>query len=212
MWLPCIDLCIGGCVSSRDLARTLPLHLATSQTGSDGPPTVSTSPSSSCVCTELQLSLRHMPTGHPLPPALSMSLPCIFSECLSTSDIAPCFGALFSTLLSKSRLSCIRWCLLHCHQDSEARVILSTDLFGGIFLLGLSSAAVNGPLLPDQRHLIAQRPELAPQEYPGTALSLSQSQTRTCIQWLGLLICCWPRAPSCGHFVAPQSEEDEEVV
>lgn len=136
MWLFCTDLCIGGCVSSRDLARTLPLHLATSQTGSNGPPTVTTSPSSSWVCTELQLSPRHMPTGHPLPPALSMSLPCIFSECLSTSDIAPCFGALVSTLLSKSRLSCIRWCLLHCHQDSEARVILSPDLFGESSCLG----------------------------------------------------------------------------
>lgn len=54
---------------------------------------------------------------------------------------------------------------------------------------GLASAAVNGPLLLGQRHLIAQRPELAPQEYPGTAKSLSWSQTRTYIQKLGLLVC-----------------------
>lgn len=53
---------------------------------------------------------------------------------------------------------------------------------------GLSSAAVNGPLLLGQRHLIAQRPELGPQEYPGTAKSLSWSQIRTYIQKLGLLV------------------------
>lgn len=40
---------------------------------------------------------------------------------------------------------------------------------------GLSSAAVNGLLLPDQRHLIAQRPQLAPRSIlgPGTAPPLS---------------------------------------
>lgn len=129
MWLPYIDLCIGGRVSSRDLARTA----STSGHLSDKLGRASHSVHLSFQLLGMhraRLSLRHMSMGHSLPPALSRSLPCMFSECLSTSDIAPCFGSLFSTLLSKSRLSCISWCLFYCHQDSEARVILSSDLFG----------------------------------------------------------------------------------
>lgn len=77
---------------------------------------------------------------------------------------------------------------------------------------GLSSAAVNGPLLPGQRHLIAQGPELAPREYPGTAKSLSGSQTRTDIQKLGLLILPGPELPVVATLWLPKVRKMERLL
>lgn len=104
-WMLCIDLCLGGCASFTHPASTSS-HL---------------SPMLRWVSHSVHLSFQllgmhrallylwHMPTWHPLPPALSMSLSCIFRERLSMSGVATCFGPLFSSLLFKSRRSCIRW-------------------------------------------------------------------------------------------------------
>lgn len=200
MRLLCKDSCMGGCASSGDLAHTVLLHPATSShTCSGGPPTLSISPFHAWVCTELRLYLWHTFAWLPLPPALSVSLPPISSEHLSISDIALCFGSLFSALLFKSRFHASAGACttvagkVKQEQPSSASLVHPPEerLVGKppAWSAGLSSATVNGPLLPSQRHLIGQRSELAPQEYPGTAKSLSRSQTRTYIQKLGLFIC-----------------------
>lgn len=77
---------------------------------------------------------------------------------------------------------------------------------------GLSSAAVNGPLLPGQRHLIVQGPELAPREYPETAKSLSGSQTRTYIQKLGLLILPGLELPAVATLWLPKVRKMERLL
>lgn len=99
--------------------------------------------------------------------------------------VASCFGSHWTSLFLSAYFSnpdwCICLCLSHHHPNTQAKQLsaaasLGHPMHSSARPAGPSSAAVKGLLLPGQRHLIAQRPELAPGEYPGTARPLSQRQ------------------------------------